>query len=133
MSRELSGKEERELAEALDQALDNPDRLPVPTGTSPGVARLVAVADDLCDALPLPVLPLGGAPKSRQRHRRSGPFTAVTGPFVGRGRNNVVGGSRRRWGHQQRYHRVGAAGHTSGRPARPGQRATERGQPGAHS
>ena len=80
MSRELPGKEERELAEALDQALDNPDRLPVPTGTPPGVARLVAVADDLCDALPLPVLPLGGAPKSRQRHRRSGPFTAVTGP-----------------------------------------------------
>ena len=35
MSRELPGKEERELAEALDQALDNPDRLPVPTGTPP--------------------------------------------------------------------------------------------------
>ena len=65
MSRPLPGKEERELAEALDQALDNPDRLPVSTGTSPDVARLVAVADDLCDALPLPVLPLRGRAEVR--------------------------------------------------------------------
>ena len=65
MSRELPGKEERELAEALDQALDNPDRLAVSTGTPPDVARLAALADDLCEALPLPALPLGGRAEVR--------------------------------------------------------------------
>ncbi|HXW77858.1 MAG TPA: hypothetical protein VEJ84_00085, partial [Acidimicrobiales bacterium] len=65
MSRDLPGRDERELAEALDQALDRPDRLPVAAGTSASVARLVALADDLCEALPPPALPLGGRAEVR--------------------------------------------------------------------
>ena len=61
MTHELPGPDERALAAALDEVIDNPPSRLGPPGSAGPVVELAGLADDLRKALPLPPLPMGGA------------------------------------------------------------------------
>ena len=65
MTQELPRPDERELAEALDRAIDQSSSGVVRLGPAGPAAGLAAVADNLRTALPLPPLPAGGAAEVR--------------------------------------------------------------------